>query len=187
MLDEGGHCKLVDFGFATQPNQKGLCETNCGTPAYLSPEQLNLKFTKGYTKIVDWWSLGCVIFELLAGLTPFNKTSNDSEYEVYTRVQSGNISFPGGFDLQAKDICKELLQKDVAKRLTDPAKIRAHPFFQFEKCTWDDVEKRKVVPPIIPPIKSEADVSHFDVGKDMQPRKQFKSGGPSAYGAFKGF
>ena len=40
MLDEDGHCKLVDFGFAVQPDAQGLIHTICGTPAYLSPEQV---------------------------------------------------------------------------------------------------------------------------------------------------
>lgn len=188
MLDEGGHCKLVDFGFAIQPNQNGMCETNVGTPAYLSPEQLNLKRTKGYTKVVDWWALGCVIFELIAGRTPFNKTSKDSEYEVYTRVQKGTIVFPGGFSDEAKEIVKDLLQKDLSKRLVDPVQIRKHTFFSFKQCSWDDVEKRKVMPPIIPTIKSEGDSSHFDLVKDVQPRVPHKtSSSMSAHGAFRGF
>ena len=71
MLDESGHCKLIDFGFATRPNAQGMCLTNVGTPAYLSPEQLNGKFTNGYTKIVDWWSFGVLLYELLTGSLPF--------------------------------------------------------------------------------------------------------------------
>ena len=43
MLDEEGHCKLIDFGFAAKPDKEGLLHTNVGTPAYLSPEQLNHK------------------------------------------------------------------------------------------------------------------------------------------------
>ena len=42
MLDEDGHCKLVDFGFAVQPDSQGLIHTICGTPAYLSPEQVTI-------------------------------------------------------------------------------------------------------------------------------------------------
>ena len=48
MLDEEGHCKLIDFGFAAKPDKEGLLHTNVGTPAYLSPEQLNHKKTGGY-------------------------------------------------------------------------------------------------------------------------------------------
>jgi serine/threonine protein kinase len=188
MLDEAGHCKLVDFGFATQPNQQGMMVTNCGTPAYLSPEQLNLKFTKGYTKVVDWWSLGCVIFELMAGLTPFNKTSKDSEYEVYTRVLQGSINFPGGFDPVAKEFVKELLHTDLKKRKSDSKQIKNHAFFKFANCQWEDVLKRRIVPPIIPDVMSVGDVSHFDAQKDVKPRKPFKvNGAMTQQGPFRGF
>ena len=60
LLDELGHCKLVDFGFTVKPDESGVMRTVVGTPAYLSPEQLNAKFTNGYTRIVDWWSFGCI-------------------------------------------------------------------------------------------------------------------------------
>jgi serine/threonine protein kinase len=62
MLDEEGHCKLVDFGFAVQPDEEGLIHTICGTPAYLTPEQLNGKFTNGYTNICDFWSFGIFLY-----------------------------------------------------------------------------------------------------------------------------
>lgn len=63
MIDADGHIKLVDFGFSTKPDAQGLMRTSVGTPVYLSPEQLNGKFTGGYTSSVDWWSLGKVFLE----------------------------------------------------------------------------------------------------------------------------
>ena len=73
LLDTEGHCRLIDFGFACAPpgGPDGLMRTNCGTPAYLSPEQLSRKKTGGYTRIVDWWAFGCVAYELMSGHTPF--------------------------------------------------------------------------------------------------------------------
>ena len=75
LLDLDGHCRLIDFGFACAPpgGPDGLMRTNCGTPAYLSPEQLSRKKTGGYTRIVDWWAFGCVAHELMTGHTPFCK------------------------------------------------------------------------------------------------------------------
>jgi serine/threonine protein kinase len=67
MVDEDGHCKLVDFGFVTTPDENGMMRTMCGTSAYLSPEQLDRKFFGGYTKICDWWSFGVFIYELRTG------------------------------------------------------------------------------------------------------------------------
>jgi len=69
ILDEEGHCKLVDFGFSTPcANNETKLHTLCGTPAYLSPEQLDGKFTNGYTRVVDWWSYGVLVYELLTGV-----------------------------------------------------------------------------------------------------------------------
>ena len=69
ILDEEGHCKLVDFGFSTPcANNETKLHTLCGTPAYLSPEQLDGKFTNGYTRVVDWWSYGVLVYELLTGM-----------------------------------------------------------------------------------------------------------------------
>jgi serine/threonine protein kinase len=67
MVDEEGHCKLVDFGFVTTPDENGMMRTMCGTSAYLSPEQLDRKFFGGYTKICDWWSCGVFLYELRTG------------------------------------------------------------------------------------------------------------------------
>lgn len=62
LLDQRGHVKITDFGFAKQV--KDVTWTVCGTPDYLAPEIIR---SKGYTKAVDWWGLGVLIFELLAG------------------------------------------------------------------------------------------------------------------------
>lgn len=160
MLDETGHCKLVDFGFATRPNENGLCLTNVGTPAYLSPEQLNGKFTNGYTKIVDWWSFGILVYELLTGTTPFCRSFKESSYEIYLRVLKGNIHFPWGFSSIAKDFVTQLLCADVNLRLVDPERIKTHSYFQ--DVNWEWIERKKIIPPSIPKLYEEGDTLHFD-------------------------
>lgn len=175
MLDANGHCKLVDFGFSRAPNKHGQCSTNCGTPAYLSPEQLNGKFTNGYTKVVDWWSFGCLIFELMTGLTPFCKKFSDSAYEIYMRVLKGSISFPSSFDKNTKDLIGDLLKHDLQQRLVDPLGIKNSAYFNFPHCSWADVESRQVRPPFVPKIKDIGDCYYFDdAPRDRNPRKPFK-------------
>jgi serine/threonine protein kinase len=160
MLDEMGHCKLIDFGFATRPNEQGLCLTNVGTPAYLSPEQLNGKFTNGYTKIVDWWSFGVLLYELLTGATPFCRSFSESSYEIYLRVLKGHIKFPWGFSSTAKEFITELLCADVNQRLVDPEIIKRHKYFQG--VNWEWIERKKIIPPSIPKLYDEGDTLHFD-------------------------
>lgn len=163
MLDENGHCKLVDFGFSVRPDHQGLCHTNCGTPAYLSPEQLNGKFTNGYTKIVDWWALGCLIYELLTGLTPFCKDNRETQYAIYLRVLKGKIYFPRSMESDARDIVGQLCSAELEKRLCDPIKIKDHIYFESVKTNWDSVKKQKLLPPFIPRLdRDSGDDRHFD-------------------------
>ena len=153
MLDENGHCKLVDFGFATLPDSEGFCHTNVGTPAYLSPEQLNGKFTNGYTCIVDWWAFGCFIYELMVGVTPFCRDNRETPYAIYLRVLKGKINFPRRMDSQSKDLINQLCLSDVTKRLKEPSAIKSHSYFSIVSCKWDEVKKMFLVPPFVPRIR----------------------------------
>ena len=104
LIDEVGYLKLVDFGFTTRPDDAGVMRTQVGTPMYLSPEQLNSKFTKGYTKIVDWWAFACITYELMVGLTPFCRDNKESAHAIYLRVLRGKVSFPSHFDKRGKRV-----------------------------------------------------------------------------------
>jgi serine/threonine protein kinase len=160
LLDETGHCKLVDFGFTTKPNENGVMRTQVGTPMYLSPEQLNSKFTKGYTKIVDWWAFACITYELMVGLTPFCKDNKESAHAIYLRVLKGKVKFPSHFDKRAKDLVTKLLVADINKRMTEPADIQKHDW--FSDVDWDGVEDKRAVPPSKPHLKQPGDVHYFD-------------------------
>lgn len=70
--------QVIDFGFAKQiPFYKNnqlqpKSFTLCGTPEYLAPE---LVLSRGHDKSVDFWALGCLLYELLVGHTPFQVDS----------------------------------------------------------------------------------------------------------------
>ena len=65
LLDNQGHLKICDFGFSKHVEPGSNTWTLCGTPEYLAPEII---LNKGHGKAVDWWALGVLIFEMLAGM-----------------------------------------------------------------------------------------------------------------------
>ena len=67
LIAADGYLKLTDFGFAKY--LEGRTYTLCGTPEYLAPEIL---LNKGHGKPVDWWTMGILVYEMLAGIDPFN-------------------------------------------------------------------------------------------------------------------
>ena len=63
-LGVDGYVKLVDFGFSKKLESGNKTWTFCGTPEYVAPEII---LNKGHDKAVDFWSLGCLMYELLTG------------------------------------------------------------------------------------------------------------------------
>ncbi|GBM92702.1 Protein kinase DC2 [Araneus ventricosus] len=109
LLDRDGHLKITDFGFAKKLTDKTW--TLCGTPEYLAPEIIQ---SKGHNKAVDWWALGILIYEMLAGFPPFFDTN---PFAIYEKILAGKIDWPKHIDPIAKDLIKKLLVPDRAKRL----------------------------------------------------------------------
>ena len=159
LLDSKGHVKLADFGLSKildEENDKAF--TICGTPQYLAPEIL---LRKGYDKAVDWWSLGCVMYEMLAGKLPYAvKRGAKMSIKIYDQ----EVQYPSNMNKDAKDFIQKLLIKNPSERLGSGPNgiedIKNHPF--FKGIIWKDAEMQKIKPPFIPKLKSETDLRYFD-------------------------
>jgi len=157
LLDKFGNCKITDFGFAKQIEYKTW--TLCGTPEYLAPEII---LQKGHNKAVDYWAVGILIYEMLAGSPPFYA---EDPLDVYRLILRGDLKFPWHFDKAARDLIKRLLQPDVTKRF-GCLKNGANDIMQhkwFEDIDWSNLDARQTNHCIVPKIKGgAADTSNFD-------------------------
>ncbi|CAO3698047.1 hypothetical protein G6F70_005727 [Rhizopus microsporus] len=162
LLDAQGHIKITDFGFAKYVPD--ITWTLCGTPDYLAPEIIQ---SKGYGKAVDWWSLGVLVYEMLAGYPPF---FDDDHLKLYEKILACKIKWPQYFDPNAKDLLKRLLTPDLTKRFgnlkagTDD--IKRHPW--FAGVDFNRILARQIRAPYIPQIRGEGDASHFDKYPETQ-------------------
>ena len=74
LIGEDGYLCLTDFGLAKFLQTGEEASTIAGTPDYMAPEiitQTTGIIAKGYSYPVDWWSIGCITFEMIVGLPPF--------------------------------------------------------------------------------------------------------------------
>ncbi|KAM3875355.1 rhodopsin kinase grk7-b [Diretmus argenteus] len=148
LLDSQGQCRLSDLGLAVElPRGKTICQ-KAGTTVYMAPELLRQDY---YCTSVDWWALGCSIYEMVAARLPFKdyreKVQKD---EVIRRILEDDCKFEHKrFDAPAKDIISLFLKKRVEKRLgcrgDDP---RNHKFFQ--NINFHRLEAGLVDPPWVP-------------------------------------
>jgi len=149
LLDTNGHIKITDFGLSKeglQDNQR--TKTFCGTPEYLAPEVLE---GKSYTKAVDWWSVGTLIFEMLTGLPPFYC---DDVQKMYTMKLTAELTVPDYVDEAAKDIIQRFLDRNPDTRLKDLEEIKGHPWFSW--IDWDLLFRKEMEPPYIPHVDKES-------------------------------
>ncbi|KAK3102300.1 hypothetical protein FSP39_010344 [Pinctada imbricata] len=130
--------KVTDFGLSKFIDAGSILKTFCGTPSYLAPEILVTAGSGAYTKAIDCWSLGVILFVCLAGYPPFSDERTDMD--LPKQIMGGNFSFPKqywkGISEEAIDLIKKLMTVDVKKRITLSEAIN-HPWFK------DDEMKKK--------------------------------------------
>jgi serine/threonine protein kinase len=160
LLDANGHIALCDFGLSKANLTKNdTTNTFCGTTEYLAPEVLLDE--QGYTKMVDFWSLGVLVFEMCCGWSPFY--AEDTQ-QMYKNIAFGKVRFPrDALSTEGRNFVKGLLNRNPKHRLgaiDDAEELKAHPFF-FD-IDWVALTKKNIVPPFKPKLKSALDTSNFD-------------------------
>lgn len=160
LLDANGHIALCDFGLS-KANLTNNATTNtfCGTTEYLAPEVLLDE--SGYTKMVYFWSLGVLVFEMCCGWSPFY--AEDTQ-QMYKNIAFGKVRFPRDtLSVEGRNFVKGLLNRNPKHRLGathDAEELKQHQF--FADVDWDALGKKLITPPFKPQLKSETDVSYFD-------------------------
>ena len=160
LLDANGHIALCDFGLSkANLNNDGTTNTFCGTTEYLAPEVLLDE--SGYTKMVDFWSLGVLIFEMCCGWSPFYA---DNTQQMYKNIAFGKVRFPKEIlSPEGRSFVKGLLNRNPKHRLgaiNDARELRAHAF--FNDIDWELLRAKSIPPPFKPHLTSETDTSNFD-------------------------
>ncbi|KAM8843409.1 serine/threonine-protein kinase N1 isoform 6-T6 [Synchiropus picturatus] len=159
LLDTDGYVKIADFGLCKEGMGYGdRTSTFCGTPEFLAPEVLT---DASYTRAVDWWGLGVLIYEMLVGESPF---PGDDEEEVFDSIVNDEVRYPRFLSTEAIGIMRRLLRRNPERRLgsgeKDAEEVKKQPFFR--SMDWEALLQRKVPPPFIPTIRGKEDVSNFD-------------------------
>ncbi|XP_047988214.1 serine/threonine-protein kinase fused isoform X1 [Leguminivora glycinivorella] len=122
LLDSSGCAKLCDFGLARiMTNSTHILTSIKGTPLYMAPELID---EKPYDHQADLWSLGCIVYELMAGQPPF---CTMSILQLVRMIRHKPVQWPSFISKEARSFLQGLLHKDPIKRMTWPD-ILAHPF-----------------------------------------------------------
>lgn len=178
LISNTGHIVLGDFDLSMSTDNDNDNRMNIttekslvGTLEYVSPE-----VAQGleYDERTDWWSFGILIYEMVYGKIPFEGQG----HELLVNICNEEIPFPylskkcfirKSVSQAMKDIVSKLLDKDHETRLSDPAVIKNHPFFQ--KVDFDNI--LTMVPPYVPPpeVPEEYTKSRIDIHDEGLPRK----------------
>jgi novel protein kinase C epsilon type len=159
MLDAEGHVKVADFGMCKEGiSNSNTTNTFCGTPDYIAPEILN---EEDYGASVDWWALGVLMYEMLAGQPPFEA---DNEDDLFEAILHDDVLFPVWLSKDSVAVLQAFMTKPIFRRLgcsaTGESDIKTHPFFAV--IDWDKLERREIKAPFVPKIKAKNDTSNFD-------------------------
>ncbi|KAF8115266.1 hypothetical protein N665_0029s0103 [Sinapis alba] len=186
LLTSDGHIKIADFG-SVKPMQDSRITvlpnaasddkacTFVGTAAYVPPEVLN---SSPATFGNDLWALGCTIYQMLSGTSPFKDAS---EWLIFQRIIARDIKFPNHFSEAARDLIDRLLDTDPSRRpgagSEGYAALKRHPFFMG--IDWNNL-RSQTPPKLAPDPASQTASPERDDAHDCSPWNPTHIGDSSA-------
>lgn len=155
LINKKGYIKLTDFTISRSV-EKNEAKTICGNIDYLAPEIL---VKQGYGKEVDFWSLGCIVYEMLFGFSPFFSENN---FEMIQNILKKKPTFFKGFDQNCVNFVSGLLEKKKEKRLgvNGFQDLKGHAF--FKGFNWEDVEQKTISAFFLPKFKKDLGLDNFE-------------------------
>uniref|UniRef100_A0A8C2BN90 G protein-coupled receptor kinase n=1 Tax=Cyprinus carpio TaxID=7962 RepID=A0A8C2BN90_CYPCA len=172
LLDDRGHIRISDLGLAVQIPEGETIRGRVGTVGYMAPEVIQ---NESYTFSPDWWGLGCLIYEMIQGQSPFRRRKERvKREEVDRRVCEDQEEYTDKFSEDAKDICRQLLCKDPKERLGSrgcgAAEVKLHPIFR--NINFKRLEANMLDPPFCPDpravyCKDVLDIEQFSTVKGV--------------------
>ncbi|XP_048464852.1 G protein-coupled receptor kinase 5 isoform X2 [Rhincodon typus] len=172
LLDDYGHIRISDLGLAVKIPEGETIRGRVGTVGYMAPEVLN---NQRYTLSPDIWGLGCLIYEMIAGQSPFRgRKEKVKREEVDRRVLETEENYTDKFSEEAKSICKMLLTKDPKQRLGcaggGASDVKKNPFFR--NINFKRLEAGIMEPPFVPDpravyCKDVLDIEQFSTVKGV--------------------
>ncbi|KFP78941.1 G protein-coupled receptor kinase 4, partial [Apaloderma vittatum] len=172
LLDDCGHIRISDLGLAVQIPEGETVRGRVGTVGYMAPEVLK---NEKYTFSPDWWGLGCLIYEMIEGQSPFRKHKERVKRdEIDRRVKEDQETYSDKFSEEAKSICRMLLAKNPGERLgcteNGAAIVKQHPI--FKNINFKRLEANMLEPPFLPDpravyCKDVLDIEQFSTVKGV--------------------
>lgn len=188
LLDEHGNLKISDFGLSSLyigeaedgANRTELLHTTCGTPNYVAPEVLS---DQGYDgKKADVWSIGVILYVLLAGFLPFDESTIVA---LFAKIQAADFTYPSWFTPETRALLDHMLVADPKVRLS-LAEIKQHPWFQGASGALDfgAAGSSHAAPAMPTDAQVEAAVAHEETSHDDLEDAVHEGSEPVALNAF---
>jgi len=177
LLDKDGYAVIVDFGFSKIVTDKTY--TFCGTPLYLAPEII---LSRGHDRGVDYWALGCLVYEMLFGTTPFYARGIDQK-GLFKRIVRGKWNIPKEHNRVSRPAIEFIwgvLQRRPAERLGCLAggyrDIKKHDW--LKEVNFGKLIQKKIQAPWVPDITDPLDTSNFESLDDAEDEDFLKGKAP---------